>query len=405
MSPTETALLPNGQALDLSGAKVATLEGVADRSLVVRDVAMATQAALEAPLDFPPLAKSLAPGDHVCLAVGEGVPELLAVVTGMMQALTSSGVAAHEVSIVCAAEADYNLLSAVNQELSGGAAQIHQHDSTDENALSFVGLMRGHHELKLNREVCQADVVLPVSCVGSVCEQGSTGVYDGIFPALSDAATIAHYRREAIERAERERKGHKSPSDEAGWLLGAPLVVQVVPGARGAVSAVFAGEPHAVQRAALAKHAECWRRTTPNRADLVIAVVGGAEEQQTWRNVGRALAAARRVVADGGAIALCTQLAEPVGRSVGRLIGAGDLNRVAKKIASDAAADSWTAHELLTAINRGPVYLMSRLDDDLVEELGLAPLHSTAELSRLAQRRKSCLLLEDAQQLDVTLAG
>ncbi len=270
--------------------------------------------------------------------------------------------------------------------------------------------MRGHHELKLNREVCQADVVLPVSCVGSVCEHGSTGVYDGIFPALSDEATIAQYRREAIGseaigRADRERTRHKSPSDEAGWLLGAPLVVQVVPGPRGAVSAVFAGEPHAVQRTALAKHAECWRRTAPSRADLVIAVVGGAEEQQTWRNVGRALAAARRVVADGGAIALCTQLAEPVGRSVGRLIGAADLNRVAKKIASDAAADSWTAHELLTAINRGPVYLMSRLDDDLVEELGLAPLHSTAELSRLAQRRKSCLLLEDAQQLDVTLAG
>ncbi len=330
MFVTETAVLPNGQALDLSGAKVAPLDAAHKQNAVVVDVARATQAALEAPLEFPPLAKSLAPGDHVCLAIGEGVPELLAIVTGMIAALTTAGVAPHEVSIVCAAEADYNLLSAVNQELSGGAAQIHQHDSADENALSFVGLMRGHHELKLNREVCQADVVLPVSCIGSVCEQGSTGVYDGIFPALSDVATIAHYRREAIgseavQRADRERKGHKSPSDEAGWLLGAPLVVQVVPGARGAVSAVFAGEPAAVHAAAVAKHAECWRRTTPSRADLVIAVVGGAEEQQTWRNVGRALAAARRVVAEGGAIALCTQLAEPVGRSVGRLIGAAPI--------------------------------------------------------------------------------
>ncbi len=124
MPTAEPIALPNGQSLDLSGVQVAPLSAIAEAGGVVRDVALAMQAALDAPLEFPPLAQSLAPGDRVCLALGEGLPELFGVVNGLLAALTQAGVEAHEVSIVCAAEADYTLITAANHELSGGAARF-----------------------------------------------------------------------------------------------------------------------------------------------------------------------------------------------------------------------------------------------------------------------------------------
>ena len=60
--------------------------------------------------------------------------------------------------------------------------------------------------------------------------------------------------------------------------------------------------------------------------------------------------------------------------------------------------------ELARALQRGPVYFLSQLDDETVEDLGLAPVASIDEIVRLAERHESFVVVEDSQNAVVTLA-
>ena len=72
---------------------------------------------------------------------------------------------------------------------------------------------------------------------------------------------------------------------------------------------------------------------------------------------------------------------------------------------NDHSPDSWPAWQLARALQRGPVYFLSQLDADDVEEMGLAPIESFDELERLARPRDSCIVLDDSQYAVVTVAG
>jgi len=137
----------------------------------------------------------------------------------------------------------------------------------------------------------------------------------------------------------------------------------------------------------------------------MIATLSGGPEVQTWESVGRALATAENLVAEGGAVAICSNLGEPPGHSLGRLIGNADLEAAERRIMHDHDSDSMPALRLARALQRGPVYLLSQLSDETVEDLGLAPVDSVDDLVRLAERYESFAVVEDSQNVVVSLSG
>ena len=62
--------------------------------------AAATKQALAAPIDFPPLAAGIVPGDRVAVAVENAVPGLGGVVRGAIDSLLEAGVEPADISIV-----------------------------------------------------------------------------------------------------------------------------------------------------------------------------------------------------------------------------------------------------------------------------------------------------------------
>ena len=239
-------------------------------------------------------------------------------------------------------------------------------------------------------------MLLPIGCVRRRGGHGFRGVYGAVFPAYSDQRTQLRFRAVDALGSAADRKGLVQEVANVGWLLGASLTIQVVPGAGARVLHVVAGEVEAVRRSSRERYEAAWRFTAPCRASLAVASIEGDTAQQTWQNVGRALECAQPLVEEGGAIALCCELAGEPGPAVRSLAAAANRREAVRQIRRQRAADLWPALQLTRALARRHVYLLSRLDHALLEDLQVSPLGDSSELARLARRHASCILLANA---------
>ena len=363
--------------------------------------ASAVRNALSAPLDFPPLSAAIVSGDRVAIALDETVPCAASIVRGAVDSLLNAGVDEESIYVVTRDAETSQLCRAELSRHGESAVHFIVHDPEDEHELCMVGVTEKHGPLVVNRIIFDADIVLPIGCA----RMNDVGVYDSLFPRFSNSEAIERFRSPSAVSSTGAHADRARETAEAGWLIGAPMVVEVVPGSNETVANVIAGEPRAVADRAEQLLRERWSARSLQRADLVVSIVTGGAHAQNWNNVGRALAAAERVVTDHGAVVICSNVSEPPGESLGRLIGSDDFEATERQLLRDHADDSWPAWQLARALQRGPVYFLSQLDAETVEDLGMAPVADMEELSRLVGRHESFIVLEDAQHVGPTVVG
>jgi hypothetical protein len=367
----------------------------------IRDIANAVREVLAHPHGYPPLAAATVPGDHVAIAIEEGVPHTASVLRGAIAALLDAGVDPALVTVVSAATIEHR--DQLQQELTGiGAAGVRfeRHDPDEEQATAMVGVTQSGEPLRLNRTMAEADLVLPIG-VGRppAGPDAEARKFAGLYPQFSSREAIQRVQAQSVSESAKERRKSAKQVDEAGWLLGVGMTVSVVPGAAGSVAAVLAGDPETVARGAAECSREIWERPAERQGDLVIAALSGDDREQTWENLARALTAAAPVVLPGGAIAICSELAEPPSGPLNRLRDVVDFGEVQAELAEDDATEARPAMALAQALDLGPVYLRSRLPADVVESLGMTPIEGDDELSRLAAGREHCVVIQDAQRV------
>lgn len=356
--------------------------------------------ALETPLDLPSLAVSVVPGDRIALAVSDGVPRVGEIVCAVMQAFEQAGIDADSISIVAASSTTGRLCRDTIEERGNKLPQFVIHDPDDKDNLCLVGLTKKKHEpLVVNRTIFDADVVLPIGVAGA-----HTSAYEGLFPTFSSAEARDDYRTPANVSSPEDVAKKVKQTDEAGWMIGVLMMLRVVPGVDETVADVVVGEPQAVARRCSELYRQQWLFHSPGQVSLAIVNISGGVESQNWQNVGRALTLVEPLLDEGGAVAICSNLDEPPGESLSRLMG-GDLDKAERKIMHDHADDSISAWHAARALRRGPVYFLSQLDDETVEDLGFAPIGSISELARLAGRHESCVVIDDSQHAIVNLQG
>lgn len=363
------------------------------------------QAALESPLGFPPITRAVTPDDYVAIALGEATPAAAEVVRGVVAKLAGCGLQRSRMAVVTVDPVEAESLGTELSEEASAGVVFEAHDPTDDESLCFAGLTKEERPLLLNRRLFDADVLLPVTAE-ETASRSEGGAFDGLFPAFCDSETIDRVSRVRAVAAARARGGENAAArrreaDEAGWLFGAPLVMRIVPGDDGKAPRVLAGEPAAVATEARRLSSVVWRREPSTTSSLIIARprTGSRSEGRKWTDVGRTLAAIDPIVDPGVALALWTELDEPVGEMLGRLAHADDLGRVAESLLDESGPAALAAWRIALALDRGPVYLRSRLDDQAVEDLGFTPIASETELERLAARHENPILIDDAQHV------
>ncbi len=402
---TTTLTYGNTSSCLLETAEATHLRSQTVEPLPLDQIAAHVRAQLAEPIDFPPLAQATVPGDRVVLAIEPGIPQQLAVIDGALKALQDAGVEDTLITLLLACPTtNADALKAELATLGHHHCQIKIHDPDNEKEIAFLGVSQTGVALRLNRELCEADLVLPVTVTkGHLSPNDASPSFAGLFPVFSDGETQQRFSAATAEQFPALAPESALEIEECSRQLGVMINMQVVPGPDGQVAAVLAGDAVTVARQAEEKYREVWRCDSQVRGNLVIATIAGDAKQQTWQNVGRALAAAEGVLELGGCIAICSELAEKPGLALSQLfgneVGNEEWHVVAREIQQNPGSDSGPAMQLCRTLERGTVYLRSQLRPSIVESLGITPLESDSELEHLAQTLRPCVVLEEAQRL------
>lgn len=398
--------LPYGAASSLAlelAAGAGFWKGAPHGAAPVDDPVAAAAAALADPLEFPPLASAAAPGDRAVIALEADVPQAAAIVAAIAHTLLEGETACESVRVVCETPSGEEAASALADPLGLISPKLRPrvlletHDGAQRPTLSYLAASRDARPIYFNRRLLDADLVIPVG----VARPSGAWTSRGLFPAFSDQETQERFQ-EATDGGGAAQKRLAKEADEAIWLLGAQFLMLAAPGPGDSLLQVHAGERHAVIAQATAQADAVWRYEPSAAANLVVAAIDGGPMQQSWLSFGRALEGAMAAAAPGGAIVLCTELACPPGAALSALAHPAGRDAAARVLRRQKSPDAWPAKLLHEALSQFQIYLLSRLDQETVEELGMAHVASAAEVARLARSARSCTVLESAQHAVVS---
>ena len=379
----------------LQVAEATVLRPQSTQALSLEQIPAEVRGQLAEPIHFPPLAQTTVPGDNAVLVVAPGIPQELAVINGALKALRDAGVEDSLITVLLACSPAHAEKRKAELAAFGHCdCQVKIHEPENENEIAFLGVSQTGVALRLNRVLCEADLVLPVTVATGELSPGA-----GLFPVFSDRETQQRFSAARAEQFPALPPENVLEAEECGRQLGAGLLLQVVPAPGGQVAAIIAGDPASVAKQGQGKYREVWCSDFCVRGNLVIATLTGEADQQTWQNVGHALAAAEAVLEPGGCIAICSELAESPGLALSQLFGNDEYDVVRREIQQNLGTDSGSAMQLCQTLERGTVYLLSKLNPSVVESLGMTPLESDSELEHLAETLRPCVVLEESQRL------
>jgi nickel-dependent lactate racemase len=360
------------------------------------DPAAAVRQALETPLGFPALRRALTPDDHVAIVLDEQLPHLSELLTPVLEHVVRAGVAPEAITLLCppsqASPGWIDDLPDAFQEV-----RIERHDPTERKKLSYLATTRRGRRLYLNRTAVDADQLVVLARRSYDPLLGYAGSEGALYPALSDEAT----RREMCGLLSMDIPGEapwpaRHEAAEVAWLLGAPFMIHVIPGAADEVTHIVAGLADTDAESLRLLNAR-WRVSGDQHADVVIAALSG--NQHTFTDLAAAAACASRVVKPGGRLVVLSQAGPALGAGAELVRQAEDPGEALRLLRIQTPADMAAAFQWASAAQRATIDLLSELLPEVSEELFTVPLDNATQVRRLVKTGESCLLLPDAHKM------
>ncbi|MCA9112747.1 MAG: DUF2088 domain-containing protein, partial [Planctomycetaceae bacterium] len=367
----------------------------------VDDLASCIRDRLASPLDFPALSQALLADDRIVIALDHSTPCAAALVRGCWDVMEACGVDPANVLIARpSAKESGNAIDPRSELPDSVREQIRMvnHDPADQKRHAYLATTTSGERVYLAREIVEAEFVLSVGAVAYDPVLGFRGTNSVLYPGLSNAEAIRKSHGQGHdELGPNDIRNLRQTIDEVGWLLGVQFTLQVVPGGRGQVAEVIAGALEAVFQRGKDRLASDWLVSAEERHDLVVVGVDQEPEGDDWSAVGAALATARQLVKREGKILVFSDLGSPLTPGLELIRDSRTPRDALQPLRRAAPEDLVVATQIAHAVDRANVYLVSQLDDDLVEEMFMTPIVSAAEAIRLIESCKTCAFIESAQ--------
>jgi nickel-dependent lactate racemase len=374
----------------------------AEPAPVLGDVSAAVQHMLESPVGFPPLRQALTPDDQAVIVADEALSQLPRLIAPVLECLVETGLDLTRTTLLCPPRHGATTPATAWLEdlpLAFRSVKVEVHDPADRSKLSYLATTRGGRRIYLNRTLVDADQLVVLGRVRYDPVLGYAGGLGDLFPSMSDEATRAEFATRTTEAIpDAKIWPARKETQEVGWLLGMPFLLQVVEGHGDTLSHVFGGAAEEVSVASRRGHDRHWRVSVPRRADLVVAGISGDPQRQGFAEVASALACAARIVQPGGRIVVLSRVGSGLGPAEKYLRQADSPARGLALVRQHKLPDAASAWQLAVAAEHAQLYLLSALAAETVEELFMVPLEHPSQVQRLLDSAESCAYLPDAQR-------
>jgi len=374
--------------------------GVDRRPLVnpVKDLAAAVAEALEKPSGFPALRRALTPDDRVAVVLGDRLPQVRDIVLPLLEHLMCAHVQPEAITFVTSdTQEPADWLSDLPATFR--SVQHVVHDREDRKRLSYLATTKKGRRIYLNRTIVDADQLVVVSRPGYDPLLGYGGCEGAIFPGLSDLAT----QQDLFSKLSMSARGDEAwparrEAAEVMWLLGAPFMLQVIPGYHDTALHVVAGLADTVAEG-IRLLDQAWRITVERPVDIVVAGVSG--KNATFSDLGDALGCAFRIVKPQGKIVLLSQGAPALGAAAELFRQAESSDQALRLLRKEPVPDVLAAYQWASAAQKSTIYLLSDLAQEMTEEMFATPLDHPGQVQRLVSAAGTCAFISEA---DKTLA-
>lgn len=368
------------------------------------DVRAALRHALEEPLEFPPLWRAVVPGDHVVLALDRHTPEAPALVAGVYEVLVAHGVEPADILILQPTALSGPSVTDPRTLLPEDARNVVQwrvHDATDSKQQAYLATTAGGERIYLDRDVVHADLVISIGQIGFDPVLGYRGTNTVLYPGLSSTSAVQKARGFGHqELAPEDDRPLRQLVDEIGWLLGIQFSVQVLPARGNGVSVVLAGLEQSVWKRGCELLAAQREVQLAKRAETVVISVDEDAAGHGWEQIGAALATARSLVARGGRVVILSELngaCSDLSDGMQMVRDVRSPREALKPLRDLVPPDFLPATQLAQLADWAKIYLLSRLDSGLVEDLFMTPLDNEREVAKLLDGMSECAVIEGAQ--------
>ena len=354
------------------------------------------RAALARPIGSPRLREIVKPGETVAIVTSDVTRPMPTwkVLPALLDELCAGGVRREDITLVFALGSHRGHTEEEKRRLAGERAweEIACVDLDPADCV-HIGVTSRGTPVDIDRRVAEADRRV---CLGNIEYHyfaGYSGGAKAIMPGVSTRAAIQTNHSRMVQPAAHAGKLEGNPVrediEEAAAMVGVDFILNVVLDARKEIIHAAAGDVTAAHRAGCAFLDALYQVPIPRRADIVLVSQGGAPKDLNLYQSQKALDNAKHAVRPGGVIVLMGSCAEGLGEKTFEewMTSAPTARSLIDRIRREFRLGGHKAAAIAMVLEEADVYLVSDLEDALVERLFMKPFHSVQEAYDAAVRK------------------
>jgi lactate racemase len=390
--------------LEYDARRFEVLAPLEDASHPVSDVEIG--AALDAPIDSPPLDDLIGAGDSVLIVVSDATRATgsAQIVNLLVRRLIQNGIQPGEIAIIFATGIHRAVRPEEKAELLTPfiAQRIRtiDHDAYDATQLVQIGVMKRGTPIEVNRALKDFSKVIVTGAVGFHYFAGFTGGRKSICPGLAAAPTIEATHMLALDF----ERGGRRLGVGTGWLDGnavneeceriAAMIdpafsINAIVDDHGRAEGIFAGQWQKAHHRACEMYKVRHSLEIKEKREVVVVSAGGSPYDLNLIQAHKALDMAAHACVEGGTIILLAECRDGLGRAdFLKWFESADSSALETRLRKAYEVNGQTAWALLTKTERFRIHIVTTLDEDDVRHMHLTPVKSIEEaLSPLENAR------------------
>jgi nickel-dependent lactate racemase len=408
--------------LEYDAPRFEVLAPLKDAASSVSDVEIG--AALDAPIDSPPLDDLISAGDSVLIVVSDATRATgsAQIVNLLVRRLIQNGIQPGEIAIIFATGIHRAVRPEEKAELLTPfiAQRIRtiDHDAYDAAQLIQIGVMERGAAIEVNRALKEFSKVIITGAVGFHYFAGFTGGRKSICPGLAAAPTIEATHMLALDFESGGRRlgvgtglldgnAVNEECERVAALIDPAFSINAIVDDHGRAEGIFAGQWQTAHRLACESYKAGHSLEIREKRKVVIVSAGGSPYDLNLIQAHKALDMAAHACVEGGTIILLAECGDGLGRTdFLKWFECADSGALETRLRKAYEVNGQTAWALLTKAERFSIHIVTTLEEDDVRRMRMIPTRSIEEaLSNIRADSPGYVMPRGAALLPIASSG